>query len=169
MDNTTLYELLNSDKYAAKSATKLDKPQALSIIIKLSETLGYIHDQCILHNNIKCDNIVFYLENAKLEPVLIDFGKACPTTEGKFCKLSKEMQQKYRQNHSHIAPEIVDGTALQSCSSDMYSFSLVIKKIGEFVSCKDIKLGDICAQPNISKRCTFSFLIEECQLLGQKQ
>lgn len=76
--------------------------------------------------------------------MLIDFGKACPTTEGKYRKFSKEMQQKYIQNYSHIAPKIVDGTAPQSRSSDMYSFGLVIKKIGEFVSCKDIiKLGDV--------------------------
>ena len=78
--NTTLHKLLNSDSFDA--VIKLDRSQALPIILELSETLSYIHNKGFLHNDIKTDNIVFYVECAKLKPILIDFGKACPVKEG---------------------------------------------------------------------------------------
>ena len=71
--NTTLHELLDSDSFDA--VIKLDKLQALPIIVELSELLSYIHDKGFLHNDIKSDNIVFCVESAKLKPLLIDFGK----------------------------------------------------------------------------------------------
>ena len=164
--NTTLHELLDSDSFDA--VIKLDKSQALPIIAELSETLSYIHDKGFLHNDIKSDNIVFYVESATLKPVLVDFGKVCPIKKGEYRKLSPETQQKYRQNHSHIAPEIVDGTAPQSPSSDVYSIGRVVIKIGEFVCWEEIvKLGGMCAEANVAKRCTLSFLIDECKLLGK--
>ena len=67
--STTLHELLDSDSFDA--VIKLDKSQALPIIVELSETLSYIHDKGFLHNDIKSDNIVFYVESAKLKPVLL--------------------------------------------------------------------------------------------------
>ena len=119
--------------FPALAVIKLDRSQALPIILELSETLSYIHNKGFLHNDIKTDNIVFYIECAKLKPILIDFGKACPVKEGEYWRLSREAQQKYRLNHSHTAPEIVDGTAPQSPLSDIYSLGRVVIKIGEFV------------------------------------
>ena len=131
--------------------------------------MNYIHDNGILHNNIKSDNIVFYGENKQLKPVLIDFGKACAMKEGKFYKLSKDEQLKYKKkHHSHTAPEMVDGSEPQTASSDMYSFRLVVEKVGKFVYWKELeKLGDICTEPDIAKRCTLTFLMDECKLLSK--
>ena len=141
--------------------------QATALISKISEIVCYIHGEGILHNDIKSDNIVFYAENTELKPVLVDFGKACPINEGEYRKLSKKKQQIYREHHSHIAPEIVDGTAPQSRSSDIYSLGRVVRKIGELVCCEEIiRLGAICAEPNIAKRCNLNFLIDECKLLN---
>ena len=124
--NTTLHKLLDSDSFDA--VIKLDKSQALPIIAELSETLSYIHDKGFLHNDIKSDNIVLYAESAKLKPVLIDFGKACPIKKGEY------------------------------------------RKLGEFVCWEEIvKLGGMCAEANIAKRCTLSFLIDKCKLLGKTQ
>ena len=102
MSNTTLFELLNSDKFNAEF--KLDQSKSIAITIKLAETLSYIHDNGILHNDIKSDNIVFYGENTQLKPVLIDFGKACAMKEGKFYKLSKDQQLKYKKTSQSNCP-----------------------------------------------------------------
>ena len=80
--NTTLHKLLNSDSFYA--VIKLDRSQALPIILKLSQTLSYIHNKGFLHNDIKTDNIVFYVECAKFKPVLVDFGKPCPIKDREY-------------------------------------------------------------------------------------
>ena len=132
----------------------------------------FLHSHSILHNDIKCDNIVLYKDEEGLKPVLIDFGKACSVKEAhdkKLKKLSPEMKCVYRERHSHIAPEIVDGPTAQSTATDVYSFGKVIIKIGK--SCRDeaiLKIGEVSAQENIAERCTLTLIHEECELLLKK-
>ena len=136
------------------------------MVIRLSETLAYIHKHGLLHNDIKSDNIVLYFDEKQLKPVLIDFGKACAMEDGKHYKLSDEEKKKYREKHTQIAPEIVDGTAPQSTASDIYSLGRVVCHIGMYGKWLDItKLGSTCAEPNMAKRCSLTFLIGQCHLL----
>ena len=162
---TTLQRVLDKET----EAMKLNKRQSLLIIKKLCETLMFLHSHSILHNDIKDDNIVLYKDEEGLKPVLIDFGKACLIKEAhdkKLKKLSPEMKRVYRERHSHIAPEIVEGTAGQSTSTDVFSFGRVVIKIGKSCGDEDIlKIGKISAQENIAKRCTLSFVHKECELL----
>ena len=44
--------------------------------------------QKILHNNIKCDNVMIYRDGEGLKCVLIEFGKASRIEEGKHKKLT---------------------------------------------------------------------------------
>ena len=123
----------------------------------------FLHSHSILHNDIKDDNIVLYKDEEGLKPVLIDFGKACLIKEAHDKKLSPEMKRVYRERHSHIAPEIIEGTAGQATSTDVFSFGRVVEK-----SCGDediLKIGKISAQENIAKRCTLSLVHKECELL----
>ena len=80
-----------------------------------------IHEKNILHNNVKGDNILIARNGDLNTPILIDFGKACRTNEAKRKVLSKDEQAKYRQKHSHIDPEVVDGAQLPSVKCDVYS------------------------------------------------
>lgn len=111
---TTLRRVLDEEN---KAGVKLNKRRSLLIIKKLCETLMFLHSRSILHSDIKSDNIVLYKEEEGLKPVIIDFGKACSIKEAydkKLKNLSPEMKRVYRERHSHIAPEIVNGTSAQS-------------------------------------------------------
>lgn len=167
---TTLQRVLDKENEAGM---KLNKKQSLLIIKKLCETLMFLRSHSILHNDIKSDNVVLYKDEEGLKPILIDFGKACSVKEAhdkRLKKLSPETKRVYRERHSHIAPEIVEGIAAQSTATDVFSFGKVIIKIGK--SCEDeaiLKIGEISAQENIAKRCTLTFIHEECELLLKSQ
>lgn len=80
----------------------------------------------ILHNDLKCDNIVLTSTIASQEqssnpirPVIIDFGKACEISKGKVYNLSPSEKEHYIAHHPHIAPDQRDGLCSQSTSSDI--------------------------------------------------
>ena len=163
--NTSLHNLLNVDEQfrAVKDI------EFLAIIRQLSEVLEYLHVHQLLHNNIKCDNVMIYKDLEGLKPVLIDFGKACKLGDGKSKKLTDAEKKKYRERHSHIAPEIVEGTAPQTASSDIFALGRIILKIGTRLNCpKIIDLSKLCTSENPAKRCTLSFLVEECKIVNEQ-
>ena len=59
---------------------KFSEPEAIALITKVGRALAHIHQQGLLHRDIKPDNIL--LRQADLEPVLIDFGLAREYTPG---------------------------------------------------------------------------------------
>jgi serine/threonine protein kinase len=80
----------------------------------------------LLHNDVKCDNVMIYkyLEGSK--PVFLDFGKACKIGNGKAKNLTQAEKKKYRERHSHIAPEIVEETSPQTASSYIFALGRII-------------------------------------------
>ncbi len=162
--NTTLFAMLNS----ANNEFGLGKFDGLSIILQLSKALKYLHDHKVLHNDIKTDNVMITKDALHFKPILIDFGKACSFTDAKSKQLSKESKIVYRTRHAHIAPEIVDAISKQSAASDIYALGRGILKVGEFCKCDDtIQLSKSC-QNELPKRCTISFILEECEILQNK-
>lgn len=57
---------------------------------------------------------------------MIDFGKACFATQGKYYKLSEEEKDIYKNEHSHVAPDLRDGVISQSKASDVYAIGQLI-------------------------------------------
>jgi serine/threonine protein kinase len=160
--NSTLHSLLDVDE----QLRSVKKMEFLTIIRQLSEVLKYLHAHQLLHNDIKCDNVMIYNDSEGLKPVLIDFGKACRFKEGKSKKLTNKQKKKYCERHSHIAPEIVEGTAGQTASSDIFALGRIILEIGTRLNCtKIVDLSKLCIDENPAKRCTLSFLIEECDIV----
>jgi hypothetical protein len=47
---------------------------------------------------------MIYKDLEGLKPVLLDFGKACKIGNGKAKNLTHAEKKKYRERHSHIAP-----------------------------------------------------------------
>ena len=62
------------------------KPEFVGLIRQLCKILRYLHMHKILHNDIKCDNVVIYRDGDGLKCILIDFRKACKIEEGKHKK-----------------------------------------------------------------------------------
>ena len=59
-----------------------------NILLGLIFALKYIHDNKILHNDIKSENIMIDNRSSEHQSVLIDFGKGCFVADGKEYKLS---------------------------------------------------------------------------------
>ena len=70
--------LIDDDRFNA-----LKKMEFVALIRQLCEILRYLYVQKILHNDIKCDNVMIYRDEEGLKCMLIDFGTACPIEEGK--------------------------------------------------------------------------------------
>ena len=61
--------------------------------------------------------------------VIIDFGKSEYTCSFKKFVLTDAKKAEYRQNHKHIAPDLVDRLARPSPASDVYSFGRLFKNV----------------------------------------
>ena len=73
-------------------------------ILTAAQTILHIHERNILHNDIKIDNFVFGTScTMSIEPILVDFGKACFLGQGKNYKsLSSSEREEYKLHHPLI-------------------------------------------------------------------
>jgi hypothetical protein len=77
---------------------------------------------------VKCDNIVVIKNAGFYSTILVDLGKACLISEAKAKKLTTEEQSRYRKEHCHISPEVIDGSQPQSIKSDVFFIGIVVSK-----------------------------------------
>ena len=120
----------------------------LIVCAQILDAVNYLHSSAdILHNDIKCDNIVFGVPTTAttttttsttnyFQILLIDFGKATKTASGKLYFLTELEKEEYRVRYSHFAPEVIDGKSRQTTYSDMYSVGGIFYCIVENSSLK---------------------------------
>lgn len=140
----TIYKMMGANTLAAEDSTK--------ICLQIVEGIGYLHQIMLLHNDIKCDNVI--IEPVSKRPVLIDFGKAttinCPRTYS----LNAEEREKCNVHHRHLAHELrnVPGTK-QSMMTDTYSVGYLVKYIGHNIAAKHLyTLGRKLKTVDVSQR-----------------
>ena len=63
--------------------------------------------------------------------MLIDFGKASKSTEGKYLSLTRVEKVEYLCKFPQIPPEVIEGNSRQSTYSDMYAVG------GVFYHCRE--------------------------------
>ena len=140
-----------------KTMTDLNRNHWRQVLLGCSSALVYLKSKCILHNDIKSDNILI----EKLPPtflevraVLIDFNKACLRSEAQRYTLSSKEREYYAKHYPQIAPEVRNGCETQSFSSDIYSLGRIIKKINTAIleiPCI-CSLAELCLSSLSSKR-----------------
>ncbi|CAB4022852.1 probable serine threonine- kinase gdt4 [Paramuricea clavata] len=164
MNNITLYLILESKD----QAPKLTQYNSIYIIELLGEAIQHLHNHGVLHNDIKSDNVMVCQanEDGNLQLVLIDFGKACKIEQAEYCDIPKKRRKMYREKHSHIAQEIVEGIAKQSTASNILSVGRIAYRLGQHVYSNEVTdLSISCTNENVIVRCSLSLVIEECYIM----
>ena len=92
-----------------------------SLFLDILSALIYLHQEQVLHNDLKLDNVVVHTIATKYTGILIDFGKSSSTsTTRKSGCLSPEEQQRRLRTYRHIAPEIYAENQSPSVLTDVY-------------------------------------------------
>ena len=89
-------------------------------VFGLADAVSHIHENGILHNFITSESI--YLDS-KNDPVLTEFSFACRTSSTKCLTI---FQQKLFEKSNHLPTAVKNGCIAPSCSSDYYSFGVVL-------------------------------------------
>lgn len=127
---------------------------------QILEALCYLHEQVhVIHNDLKSNNVLItssFSDHSSVQIVLIDFGKATRIDEGRKLKLCDKQREEYMLRCPHIAPEVIDGMAKESPSSDIYGAGGIFLRIYDndcLLSFKESNL-EICQKYlNISIKC----------------
>lgn len=144
-----------------------------SIMLESADALDYLHNVGYLHNDIKGDNLLLTNdtslpeEHDNVHAVLNDFGKSTELTKGKIYNLTVTQKQKYYKCHSHIAPEVIEGSASQSTRSDIFSLGLIFYFVAKTFGNNRLKeIAKSCTRSNPALRCSLVNL--KCKLKAEQ-
>lgn len=98
----------------------MNMKRTATVFKELAETLHYIHNKGLLHNDLKTNNVIMHCgEQGNFFLVIIDFGKS---------KYQSNVQgYKRTTDNDYIAPEVKSG-APESTASDVFSFGKMLEK-----------------------------------------
>lgn len=119
------------------SAVELVRPSLtlevwLMSMKNLAEALAFMHSKAIVHRDLKSDNVVLNKMGETIQCVLVDFGKSNYVNKISRYQLTEKEKDTYRQDHKHIAPDLVDGISDVTTASDMYSYGRLLKNIIQY-------------------------------------
>jgi len=119
-----LHNVLNPSKSrsAIRELTPLKTIDWMNVLKQILEGCWHLHNKYkIIHNDIKCDNIVVVSRPTHLKAdLIVHFKKACRVAEGKHHELSEAEKSKYKRHHDYIAPDLRDILCNQSPESDIF-------------------------------------------------
>ena len=127
---SSLHQLLCS--HSDPCSSTLSVPGAKSVMLGLISVLKYLHSKCILHSDIKSDNVVVEYTSSRAKGVLVDLRKACYVSDAKQYTLSKEERQACAINHPQIAPDL-GVHCKQGFASDIYSTGRIMAYVNDRV------------------------------------
>ncbi|CAB4002166.1 serine threonine- kinase HT1-like [Paramuricea clavata] len=120
LQSLTVHKLLY-DNQSMKLIGGMSVLDWFRVCYDIADALHHIHEKGYLHCDIKTNNV---LVSHKKSGYLIDFGKVKPT--------ANPPAKKYAKANNYIAPEVLTGKP-PSPASDVYSFGIIIKAIGETI------------------------------------
>ena len=100
-----------------KNESGLPFPRAMNFLIQVAEGLEYAHQEGIIHQDIKPDN-VFVRANDRVR--IVDFGLACPAGAGEDLDLAGTPY--------YMAPEQIEGSSVDE-RTDIYSLGITAYEI----------------------------------------
>ena len=119
----TLFSFISNPELSTQYKVEWKK-----VVHELTSGLIHIHSKNILHNDLKCDNVILgFTRSCEVSAVIVDFGKSCYMSHAKRYNLSKKQIEEYKQHHPQIAPDLREGHCKQSPASDAYSLGRIMK------------------------------------------
>ena len=120
LQSLTIHKLLY-DKQSMDIMGSMTVPDWFRVCYDIADALQYIHEKGFLHCDIKTNNV---LVSHHKNGYLIDFGKVK--------QIAYASGKKYAKVYNYIAPEVLNSHP-PSPASDVYSFGIIIKAIGETI------------------------------------
>jgi tetratricopeptide (TPR) repeat protein len=97
---------------------KLEEAEALDYIDKIAQALDYVHQQGVLHRDVKPNNIM--LRQIDRYPILIDFGLAREFIDGKSLSMTNSL------THGYAPPEQYDRHGKFAAYTDVYALAATL-------------------------------------------
>jgi serine/threonine protein kinase len=122
---------------AVQKSTFLAYPKAVKVQLAhgLLSAIAFLHDNGIVHRDIKCDNILLEHDNSNdWKPILIDFSLAKPVDGTIWGDASRDAELEFLQHTGEVgtlvytAPEIVSQEGYGK-PSDLYSVGVVLLEL----------------------------------------
>ena len=82
----------------------LDEARAKELVFEIAQGLKYLHDRCIIHRDIKLENILMSDASKYAIPIITDFGNA------KILKKAEETCSRLCGTKGYMAPELLNRT-----------------------------------------------------------
>ena len=158
----TLYYLLSQNQ------SQYSTSDFIQLAIDCAKGLMHMHNNGILHNDLKTNNVVVEIVSDRPCAVIIDFGKSCYIGNARVKRIPIQERDDYRQRYPHIAPEIVSMTRSQSFASDVYSYGILLQKINYFCDKKLEHVIKIATEEKPEKRASLDTLIGFIQTTSVK-
>jgi serine/threonine protein kinase len=99
-----------------KSKKRLSEDESRRIFFQLIQALDYLHQHCIIHRDIKLENVLF---DKNKDIKLIDFGFSTVSPDGKKLKV-------FCGTPSYMAPEIVKRTEYEGKPVDIWGLGILL-------------------------------------------
>jgi serine/threonine protein kinase len=99
-----------------KSKKRLSEDESKRIFFQLVQSVDYLHQHCIIHRDIKLENVLF---DKNKDIKLIDFGFSTVSPDGKKLKV-------FCGTPSYMAPEIVRRTEYEGKPVDIWGLGILL-------------------------------------------
>ena len=148
----TLYSLLS------QTPSPYSTNDFIQLALECAKGLMHMHNNNILHNDLKTNNVVVEIVNDQPCAVIIDFGKSCYVGNARVKRIPIQERDDYRKRHPHIAPEIVNMTRSQSLASDVYSYGVLLQNMNYLCDKKLEHALRVAREERLEKRASLDTL-----------
>ena len=121
---TTLKDLL-------KRVNIVDRLVVQHILEGLTEALAFLQINEIIHNQITTENVCLKYNGKFYTPILVGFSNAIRKCSSRTMTIPQ--QEKFKDAH-HLPVNVRTGKTAPSFKSDLYSFTLIIRRLSRFLS-----------------------------------
>lgn len=131
--NSNLASEMNKRSYLAQSAsphfkTWFSEDECVTLMQQIGGGLAYLHQQGIIHQDVKPENILFDNSSADVQYVLTDFGISTKIKEN-IARMTLPRNQAYALTPAYAAPEQFNGR--QEFKSDVFSLGVILFEMCE--------------------------------------